>query len=248
MLSGLVWSAEDAGLVDLEAFPTSPVSMAYAVAWGTALVATLAASVRSRRRPGEGGGETPRTGPVWHESTLFTDPWYQIPATFCLLVLASLFVRDLIAAPPANEKAAWFLASLGIATAGAALGITGGSASKRRAEEKTKEGAEAEPPSESESPIRAALGDPWFRVPAVALAFLHIARSGLEKIEEDPESFLATVWLLFPMTAVIAALVKPAVSRKLQERKQLAMATGAGAASEAEEVSEQSVRVTEEDG
>lgn len=223
VLMGLFWSGEDAGLLDLEALRTSLVSMTYAVALGTAVVATLAEVLRDIRRPPEDAGESPGTGPLWHESTMFTHPWYQVPAIFCVLILASRFVLDLMAEPPVTEKAVWFLAGLGIATLALAFGLTGGSASRKHAEsQKKSEGDEALASGESESPIKATLRDPWFSVPASAIAFLHLARSGLEEIEEDPDSILATVWLLMPVAGLLAGLVSSAVSRTRQRRKEAA--------------------------
>ena len=76
VLMGLFFTGEDAGLLSLEAVRTSPVSMVYAVALATAAVATLVALTRSGRSEATPEPDLPRTSAVWHESTLFTDPWY----------------------------------------------------------------------------------------------------------------------------------------------------------------------------
>lgn len=227
VLMGLFWAGEDAGLLDLEALRTSLVSMTYAVALGTAVVATLAEVLKDVRRPPEDAGESSHLGPVWHESTMFTHPWYQVPAIFCVLILASRFVLDLMAEPPVTEKAVWFLAGLGVATLALAFGLVGGPASRKNAEdEKKTEVDEAQASGESESPIKATLRDPWFSVPASAIAFLHLARSGLEEIEEEPDSILATVWLLLPLAALVAGLISSFVRAKKRKEAVLVDAGG----------------------
>ncbi len=105
VLMTLFFTGRDTGLLSIEGLHGSPVSMAYAVALATAAIATL---VAPRRRAGSDTSreaETPQTGPVWHESTPFTDPWYQVPATFCVFILASRFVLDLVAEPPTTDQA-----------------------------------------------------------------------------------------------------------------------------------------------
>ena len=221
VLMGLVTTGGNAGLLSIEALRTSPVSMVYAVALATAAVATLVALRRGAPSATSPEAETPRTGPVWHESTLFTDPWYQVPAVFCVFILFSRFVLDLVAEPPMTDRAVWFLAALGIAILAMASGLIGATDSKKRP--KNEEGSppgEAASSGEEESAVGAALRDPWFSVPAGAIAFLHFARDGLEKIEEDPDSPWATVWLLMPVAGLILGLVTTAVSRARQGRKQ----------------------------
>ncbi|MDE2689383.1 MAG: hypothetical protein OXI49_02655 [Acidobacteriota bacterium] len=221
VLMGLVTTGGNAGLLSIEALRTSPVSMVYAVALATAAVATLVALRRRRPSDTSPEAETPRTGPVWHEATVFTDPWYQVPAIFCVFILFSRFVLDLVAEPPATDRAVWFLAALGIAILAVASGLIGATDSKKRPKDD-----EASPPGEAassgeeESAVGAALRDPWFSVPASSIAFLHFARGGLEKIEEDPDSLWATVWLLAPVVGLIVGLVSTAVSRARQARKQ----------------------------
>ncbi len=132
VLMGLVTTGGNAGLLSIEALRTSPVSMVYAVALATAAVATLVALRRGRPSDTSPEAEMPRTGPVWHESTLFTDPWYQVPAVFCVFILFSRFVLDLVAEPPMTDRAVWFLAALGIAILAVASGLIGATDSKKR--------------------------------------------------------------------------------------------------------------------
>ena len=221
VLMGLVTTGGNAGLLSIEALRTSPVSMVYAVALATAAVATLVALRSGARSDTSPEAATLRTDTVWHESTLFTDPWYQVPAVFCVFILFSRFVLDLVAEPPATDQAVWFLAALGIAILAMASGLIGATDSKKRP--KNEEGSppgEAASSGEEESAVGAVLRDPWFSVPASSIAFLHLARDGLEKIEEDPDSLGATVWLLMPVAGLILGLVTTAVSRARQGRKQ----------------------------
>ena len=219
VLMGLFYTGQDAGLLSLEALRTSPVSMAYAVALATAAFATLTFSLRARSEPAE--GDAPRAGPVWHESTVFTDPWYQFPAVFCVFILFSMFVLDLIAEPPATDLEVWFLAALAISTLALAFGLTGGAESKKASKDDDGDKpTEAETPSGPQSPVEAALRDPWFSVPATSIFFLHFARDGLKQIREEPESLWTTVTLLMPVAAFVGGLVSFAVARARRVRKE----------------------------
>ena len=189
--------------------------------WRRAAVATLVALRRGAQSATSPEAEAPRTDPVWHESTLFTDPWYQVPAIFCVFILFSRFVLDLVAEPPMTDQAVWFLAALGTATLAMASGLIGATDSKKRPkDEEAGPPGEAASPGEEESAVGAALRDPWFSLPAGSIAFLHFARGGLEKIEEDPDSPWATAWLLMPVAGLIVGLVSTAISRARQARKQ----------------------------
>ena len=219
VLMGLFSAGGDAGLLSIEGLRTSPVSVVYAVALATAAVATLMFARRqSEAAAGDQAGNTPRTGPVWHESDVFTDPWYQLPAVFCVFVLFSRFVLDLVAQPPATERAVWFLAALGIGTLAVTFGLTG-KADPRKSTKSTETADEPTKPGEPNSPVGATLRDPWFSLPASSIVFLHIARAGLEEIEKDPQSILATVWLFMPAAILAVGLVSLAVARNRRRRK-----------------------------
>ena len=230
VLMGLFWAGEDAGVLSFEALRTSPVSLAYAVALATAAGATLWPLLSDLRRDRADEEGAPRTGPVWHESTVFTEPWYQVPAIFCVFILFSRFVLDLVAEPPATDQAVWFLAALGIAMLAGTFGLIGATDSRKRPKnEEANPASEAGTSDEEGSAVGAALRDPWFSVPAGSIAFLHLARGGLEKIEEDPDSLWATAWLLMPVAGLIAGLVSSAVSRARQRRKETVLVVDAGA-------------------
>ena len=153
-----------------------------------------------------------------------------------MFLLSSRFVLDLVAEPPTTDRAIWFLAGLGVAVLAMASGLTGADSRKRPKNEEASPAGDAARPGKEGSGVGAALRDPWFSVPATSIAFLHLARAGFEKIEEDPESLSATVWLLMPVAGLIAGLVSSAVSRARTRRKEAAAVVDAGAPAASEEV------------
>lgn len=217
---GLFWAGEDTGLLSFEALRTSPVSMAYAVSLATAAGATLWPLLSDLKRDRAAEEGAPRTGPVWHQSTLFTAPWYQVPAVFCVFILCSRFVLDLMAEPPVTDQAVWFLAALGIGVLAVVFGVTRTADSRKRSGKEN--AAEETLPGEAESPVEATLRDPWFSVPASSIGLLHIARSGLKEIEEEPDSLLATTWLLMPVGVFVAGLTFFARARARERKKEKA--------------------------
>ena len=141
----------------------------------------------------------------------------------------------LVAEPPATDRAVWFLAALGIATLAMAFGLTGAAESKKRSDGKDRDENEAEQAGQAEkagepiSPVEATLRDPWFSVPATSIFFLHFARDGLNQIEEEPESLMATVTLFMPVAVLVVGLVTLAVSRARRRRREGAVVVVAGA-------------------
>ena len=113
LISGLFFVGQDTGLLGIEALRTSTVAMLYAAALSTALLATLMFLWRESRKAPTPSEPTPVSDPFWDQPRQFTDPWYQVPALFCVTVLGCQFALDLIAEPPATVRAAWFLVSLG---------------------------------------------------------------------------------------------------------------------------------------
>ncbi len=207
VLSALLFSGRDAGLLGIEAIRTSPLSMAYAAALATALAATLTVVVRrmSIESPAVVIPDLERTGPDWHKATLFTDPWYQFPAVFCVLILYFRFALEVVATPT-SSRAIWFLVGFGAVGLMTALDVAFRESSTNRS------GNEDRPdtaPRPDESYVGAVLKDPWFAVPTTSIALLHVARIGLETIEEDPEDWLAKAFVFTP--AVLLATL--AISR-----------------------------------
>ena len=224
LISGLFFVGRDTGLLGIEALRTSTVAMLYAAALSTALLATLMFLWRESRKAPTPSEPTPVSDPFWDQPRQFTDPWYQVPALFCVTVLGWQFALDLIAEPPATVRAAWFLVSLGATTVAMGLGLIHRSDTKKNVE-----GNGPEKPRELESHLETTLHDPWFSILATTLYFLHFARSGLELIEEEPESVMATVYILMPLVMLTIGNVTTAVSRFRRKRKEMATATDAGA-------------------
>lgn len=157
---------------------------------------------------------------MWHEARLFTDPWYQIPAIYCVFVLLCQFVIDLMAKPPASAQAVWFLICVAAMSVVVPIG-----ASRRVSLERTHLEASSE---EEQNPAPAAVSafrDPWFVVPGAVLGAVEMARFGLESIEADPTSGDATWWLLAPLLTMAFAAAMPLVDQYRRRRKDVT-ATG----------------------
>ncbi len=223
LISGFFFVGRDTGLLGIEALRTSTVAMLYAAALSTALLATLMSLSRESRKAPTPSEPTPVYDPFRDQPRLFTDPWYQVPALFCISVLCCQFALDLIAEPPATVRAAWFLVSLGATTVAAGLGLL-----RRSDTKKNVVGNGPEKPRELKSHFETTLNDPWFTIIAMTLCILPFARSGLERIEEEPESVMATMYILMPLVMLTIGNVTTAVSRFRRKRKEMATATDAG--------------------
>ena len=224
LISVLFFVGQDTGLLGIEALRTSTVAMLYAAALSTALLATLMSLWRESRKAPTPSEPTPVYDPFRDQPRLFTDPWYQVSVLFCISVLGCQFALDLIAEPPATDRAAWFLVSLGATTVAIGLGLFHRSDTKENVE-----GNGPEKPRELESYLETTFIDPWFTIIALILCFLPFARSGLEHIEEEPESVMATRYILMPLVVLTIGIVTTAVSRFRRKRKEMATATDAGA-------------------
>ena len=219
ILVGLVTFQLVDGLLSPEALRTSPLAQSYAVAlavMGLGVLVFALQKLRGYLNPATQVAE-PRTGPVWHEARLFTDPWYQIPAIYCVFVLLCQLVIDLTVKPPVSAQAVWFL--IFVAAMSVVIPV---STSKRVSLEKTYvEAASEEERSvapKAVSPFR----DPWFVVPGAVLGAVEVARFGLEVIEEEPTSGEATWWLMAPLLGMAFAAVMPLVDQYRRRRKEKA--------------------------
>lgn len=154
---------------------------------------------------------------MWHEARLFSDPWYQVPAVYCVFALLSQLVIDLTERPPQSTLAVWFLVCVAAMSV-----VVPVSTSKRVSLEKTYLEAASEK-ERSAAPIAAsAFRDPWFVVPGAVLGAVEVARFGLEAIEEDPTSSEATWWLLAPLLGMAFAAAMPLVDQYRRRRKEMA--------------------------
>ena len=219
ILVGLVMFQLADGLLSPEALRTSPLAQSYAVAlavMGLGVLVFALQKLRGYLNPATQVAE-PRTGPVWHEARLFTDPGYQIPAVYCVFVLLCQLVIDLTAKPPESAQAVWFLIS--VAAMSVVIPV---STSKRVSLEKTYVEAASEQERSVAPRAVSAFRDPWFVVPGAVLGAVEVARFGLEVIEEDPTSSGATWWLLAPLLGMAFAAAMPVVDQYRRRRKEVA--------------------------
>ena len=218
VLMGLVMSGLMDGLLSPESLRTSPLALSFAIGLGIMGLSTFTFMLREGRKflnpeQSEAAPE-PQTGPVWHEARFFTDPWYQVPAIYCVLVLVVQLVMELEAAPTLSERALWFLVFLTFATVAVPISI-----SKRVRLDSAGRKDDSANRHEGGRPLAPGFRDPWFTVPAAALGAVHLARYGVDAIEEDPSSAEATLWLLTPLLGVALAVVMPSFDRFRQQRK-----------------------------
>lgn len=222
MLMGLFTSGLVDGLLSMESLRTSPLALSYAIALGAmalGLVVFLFRGAHGYLTPGTSEAE-PHTGPVWHEAKLFTDPWYQIPAVYCVLVLLSQLMQDLIARPSLHDRSLWFLFFVVVMSVVMPLNL-----SQRISREEAELEDQADGPSDTKRAAAiAAFRDPWFTVPAVVLAAVHVARYGVEAIEEDPSSREALWWLFAPLLFMAVSAVTVFVSPRFGRQKRTSKA------------------------
>lgn len=204
-------------------FPSSAIQVAYAACLLLMVAATLRALGRSRRSPAStgttgslSGAESDWTSATgWHVPRTFTDPLFQLPAAFCMIVLLVDLGLELVAEPPQSEAGLWFLAGMAalvLAVAGVVLwragqsNEPGGTVPSRSPTE--------EPPTEQQETY--AFQDPWFAVPAVVTPLILTVRPILERIEEGN-----VLWWLDPLiVGFVGALALAAFLLYRQRRKE----------------------------
>lgn len=221
ILIGLV--TFDDGLLSQEALRTSPLALSYAVAlavMGLGVLVFALQKLRGYLSPGTPMAE-PKAEPVWHEARLFTDPWYQIPAIYCVFVLLCRLVIELTEKPPASAQAVWFLVCVAAMAVVVPLRT-----SKRVSLEETYLEAASEEERNGAPRAASAFRDPWFVVPGAVLGAVEVARFGLEAIEDDPTSAEATWWLLAPLLVMAFAAAMPLVDQYRRRRKETAKTDG----------------------
>ncbi|MXX75372.1 MAG: hypothetical protein F4210_10540 [Holophagales bacterium] len=219
----------------LENIRTSILAMSYAACLVLMVVATLRAMGLqwANRPPAAEPAATP--APDWHAYRTFTDPLFQVPAIFCVILYAIDLTADLMAEPPETEAAVWFLAVI----AGLAFAAVGGTlwrASRPDDAVSADSVAELLEVHRTEQRRTPALRDPWFAVPATAAPFLLVIRPGLRDIEEGPPYLVSAPFVIGALVVVVALIAFSAV----RERRKRARASAA--------VDQQSVGVTREDG
>ena len=221
LLIGLLMAGSMDGLLSPESLRTSPLALSYAIALAAMALSTLTFLLREARGYLTPGAPEPQTGPAWHEARLFTDPWYQIPAIYCVFVLACKLVVELTEKPPASDRAVWFLVFVAFMAVVLPISVSKRLDLEARDREDGLPGVRASAPTVSD-----AFRDPWFTVPAAVLAAVHIAGYGLEVIEEDPASPMATWIFLSPLLLMAFAVVMPSIDRLRRRRKKIREAAG----------------------
>ena len=176
----------DALFRDLPSSATSVVYLACLVLMAVTTLRALGGAWESRSR------EDPNLSlaPGWHVHRTFTDPLFQLPAVFGVVLLLVDFVLELVAEPPESEVAVWFLTGMAALMFAATCAIIwrarpsnepGGADSPSNAREQ----------SDTEQQKANAFQDPWFAVPGVVAPLLVIVRPLLEEIEEG--NFLGSI-------------------------------------------------------
>ena len=217
LLMGLAMFEVVDGLLSPENLRTSLLAVSYAFALGVMALGTLTFALqrlRSYLNP-----ETPMppllSGPVWHKARLFTDPWYQVPALYCVFVLLVQLCLDLAAEPPRSDPAVRLLVSVAVMTVVLPFSI-----SRRVRLELEEQEEEGDGQPAAGRTAAAAFRDPWFTVPGAILASVHIARWGVEIIEEDPSSAAASWLPLAPLLVVAFAAIMPLMDQYRRRRKE----------------------------
>ena len=165
-------------------FPSSATSVAYAACLALMAVATLRAIRPWDLRPKQEADPTLATS--WHVPRTFTDPLFQLPAVFCVILLLADLTLELVAEPPQSEAGVWFLSGMAALTLGAGSAIVWRSGRGDEDEAGTTGSGMQDTPEEAATGRRKARAfeDPWFAVPGVVAPFLLVTRELLERIEE----------------------------------------------------------------
>ncbi|MCY3928497.1 MAG: hypothetical protein OXG81_09480 [Acidobacteria bacterium] len=216
MLMGLLMSGELDGLLSMDNLRTSALAMSYVVAlvaMALSVVMSLLRQGRNYLNPAEAPPEV-QTGPAWHEARLFTDPWYQVPAIYCAFVLIVRLITDLIIEPPASERTVWYLVFVAFLSVVLPLSISRRVSLESADLDGVPGGRRGEKPTVAET-----FRDPWFTIPAMAVGAVHLARYGMEAIEEDPSSIAATLWFIAPLPAMAMASIMPSIDQLHRRRK-----------------------------
>lgn len=221
---GLLMSGFTEDLLWPDNLRTSLVSVAYAVALAAMTLGMLRFVIREGRNYLNPEEPAPRSeaGPTWHDARLFTDPWYQIPAIYCVFVLAGQFALEVIADPPSTRQTLWYLVFVGIMAVVVPISVRRRVTLEIAGPVDGHDGHGAAKPA-----VSAAFRDPWFTVPTAVLGAVHLTRYGLELLEEDPSSTVAILVFLAPLAAVVVAVAMPSIDT-LRRRRKLRDAAGPG--------------------
>lgn len=126
---------------------------------------------------------------------LFSEPWYELPAVFCMIVVGINYASSLLAAPPESTMSRWFVALLGFSVLVGIIGQFGNGSSRNQ----SGRGTWREP--RDEPPPTGPLSDPVFLATLVTFSVLMLASEGVARIDSQPSSVAA--W--FSLVAAIGA-------------------------------------------
>jgi len=211
---GLFWTGLDGGLLNFREPETALVAGTYTVALITAVIANLVALRSPRDDDGEAAIQA-AGATTWHEPQIFSDPWYQVPAAYCVVLGVARFGLDMAEKPPGTGLEVWFLTTMLL---GFAL-ILNRQLTTRPDGADPAETRRERPARDHDSPETGILRDPWFVFPSLAVGFLHLARSGLEELAEAPDSPFARFWLFLPTVGILIFLVIETVKGVRRQRE-----------------------------
>lgn len=159
-------------------------------------------------RPAQAPAETPAARRI---HSLFSEPWYEVPAVLCMVTAGDQFISSLLAQPPQSSEATWYLLALIFA------GLIGAIASLRDPNRGVRSGAlnQGETPGAT-SPPTGPLSDPVFRRFLLAFVLVWVASEGVAVLDRDSSSVLA--WTFLVLGSVLAAIAAAALTQSFRTR------------------------------
>lgn len=195
LIAMLLSSATRADLLSFAVPSTSIMTTAYLGAL-LVMAGSLALFWRNFTSDATRTGASPNAVAARRAFGLFSEPWYEVPAVFCMLLSGTWFTSDLLAEPPESVQAKWFLASFVLLLlAGTITWLT------KRARG---EGKDTSDRTEGGWPRTGPLSDPGFRLPLAVYLWLSGTYGGVVRIDAEPSSIEAWVILLIGPVFVIA--------------------------------------------
>ena len=209
----LVFAGFSSGPLTLETIRTSAVATAYLTALALMVASTVISFGRIQRPSGTPGEPEPRPEPPWQVHRTFTDPLFQGPAVFCVLVLVVDLVAKLAAEPPRSTAGVWLLWTA--ATATVLVLLVAISRPQRRLL-----GATARLRPQLSAPTmpdpKKTLSDPWFSIPGGLATLVVVLGQALELVEEYPSS--AFPWLFVFAAMVVGAAATASLGRDFMRK------------------------------
>ncbi len=160
-------------------------------------------------RPAQAPAETPVARRI---HSLFSEPWYEVPAVLCMVTAGDQFISSLLAQPPQSTKATWYLLALIFA------GVIGAIASLRDPGRGVRNTAlnQRETPGAT-SPRTGPLSDPVFRRFLFAFVLVWVASDGVAVLDRESSSVLA--WAFLVLGSVLAAIAAAALIQSFRAKQ-----------------------------